>query len=755
MDVKAIVSQMTLEEKAALCSGKNFWHLQTPERLGIEPVMVSDGPCGIRKQADAADHLGLNASVPATSYPTGSCMACSFDRALFRESGVTLGHACQAEQLSVLLGPAANIKRSPLCGRNFEYLSEDPYLTGELAASYIDGVQSQNVGVSLKHFAVNNQEYHRMSSDSVVDERALREIYLAGFETAVRRAKPWTVMCSYNRVNGTYAAENKRLLTEILRDEWGFDGYVVSDWGATTAERVKCLEAGLDLEMPGKNAANDRQLVEAVQNGTMDEKVLDTAAERILTVVLKYLDHKKPETVIDFEADHEKARKIAAESMVLLKNDGVLPLKKDAKVAFVGEFARTPRFQGGGSSNVNAYKVTSALEAAETMGLHVSFAPGYATKTSEPDATLLEEAAKTAEAADVAVVFVGITDAMESEGFDRRTLSMPENHEALVAAVSKVQKNTVVVVMCGGCITMPWLSDVRGVLYAYLGGEAVGPATLDLLFGDANPSGKLAESFPKRLEDNPSYLYYFGDEQNRTEYREGIFVGYRYYDKKNIDVLFPFGYGLSYTTFEYSDLRLDKTEMLDTDTLTVTVKVKNTGAVRGKEVVQLYVGMPQSRTIRPEKELRGFEKVELAPGEEKTVSFTLSKRAFAYYRTDIADWYAESGDYVIMAAKSSRDVACTATVRVTSTTEIKRVYTMNSTVEEIMESPVGREFIGKMIASSGLVPSDASEGPNLGEGTAQMMEIMMREMPLRSLLAFGGENVPAGLGEMLLSQLNA
>lgn len=755
MDVKAIVSQMTLEEKAALCSGKNFWHLQTPERLGIEPVMVSDGPCGIRKQADAADHLGLNASVPATSYPTGSCMACSFDRALFRESGVTLGHACQAEQLSVLLGPAANIKRSPLCGRNFEYLSEDPYLTGELAASYIDGVQSQNVGVSLKHFAVNNQEYHRMSSDSVVDERALREIYLAGFETAVRRAKPWTVMCSYNRVNGTYAAENKRLLTEILRDEWGFDGYVVSDWGATTAERVKCLEAGLDLEMPGKNAANDRQLVEAVQNGTMDEKVLDTAAERILTVVLKYLDHKKPETVIDFEADHEKARKIAAESMVLLKNDGILPLKKDAKVAFVGEFARTPRFQGGGSSNVNAYKVTSVLEAAETMGLHVSFAPGYATKTPEPDAALLEEAVKTAEAADVAVVFVGITDAMESEGFDRRTLSMPENHEALVAAVSKVQKNTVVVVMCGGCITMPWLSDVRGVLYAYLGGEAVGPATLDLLFGDANPSGKLAESFPKRLEDNPSYLYYFGDEQNRTEYREGIFVGYRYYDKKNIDVLFPFGYGLSYTTFEYSDLRLDKAEMLDTDTLTVTVKVKNTGAVRGKEVVQLYVGMPQSRTIRPEKELRGFEKVELAPGEEKTVSFTLSKRAFAYYRTDIADWYAESGDYVIMAAKSSRDVACTATVRVTSTTEIKRVYTMNSTVEEIMESPVGREFIGKMIASSGLVPSDTSEGPNLGEGTAQMMEIMMREMPLRSLLAFGGENVPAGLGEMLLSQLNA
>lgn len=755
MDVKAIVSQMTLEEKAALCSGKDFWHLQTPERLGIEPVMVSDGPCGIRKQADAADHLGLNASVPATSYPTGSCMACSFDRALFRESGVTLGHACQAEQLSVLLGPAANIKRSPLCGRNFEYLSEDPYLTGELAASYIDGVQSQNVGVSLKHFAANNQEYHRMSSDSVVDERTLREIYLAGFETAVRKSKPWTVMCAYNRVNGTYAAENKRLLTDILRDEWGFDGYVVSDWGATTADRVKCLEAGMDLEMPGKNAANDKQLVEAVKNGTMDEKVLDTAAERILTVVLRYLDNRKPETVIDFEADHEKARKIAAESMVLLKNDGVLPLKKDAKVAFIGEFARTPRFQGGGSSNVNAYKVTSALEAAGTMGLQVSFAPGYAIQTAEPDEAMLREAAETAKDADVAVVFVGITDAMESEGFDRRTLSMPKNHEALVEAVSKVQKNTVVVVMCGGCITMPWLDDVRGVLYAYLGGEAVGPATLDLLFGDVNPSGKLAESFPKRLEDNPSYLYYFGDEQNRTEYREGVFVGYRYYDKKNIDVLFPFGYGLSYTTFAYSDLKLDKTEMQDTDTLTVTVKVKNTGAVRGKEVVQLYVGMPESHTLRPDKELKGFEKVELEPGEEKTVSFTLSKRAFAYYRTDIQDWYVESGAYTIMAAKSSREIACTASVQITSTTEIKRVYTMDSTVEEIMESPTGRAVMEKLIADSGLVPSGESEGPDLGAGTAHMMEVMMREMPLRSLIAFGGDSVPEGLGETLLSQLNA
>ena len=609
-------------------------------------------------------------------------------------------------------------------------------------------MQSQNVGVSVKHFAANSQEYNRMSSDSVVDERTLREIYLSAFETAVKDSKPWTIMCSYNRINGTFAAENKRLLTDILRDEWGFDGYVMSDWGATTADRVKCLEAGMELEMPGKNAANDKQIVDEVNNGTLDIKVLDTAVERILNIVLKYTENKQPETKIDFEADHEEARKIADESMVLLKNDGILPLKRSQKLAFIGKFAETPRFQGGGSSHVNSYKVTSALEAAK--GLDVTYAPGYDTNTTESDEALLEEAQEAAKNADVAVVFVGITDAMESEGMDRRTLSMPKNHEALVKAVSEVQKNTVVVVMCGGCITMPWIDDVRGVLYAYLGGEAVGTATLDLLFGDVNPSGKLAETFPCRLEDNPSYLYFFGDEQNKTEYREGVFVGYRYYDKKNMDVLFPFGYGLSYTTFEYSNLTLDKSEMNDTDTLTVSVNVRNTGKVKGKEVVQLYVGMPESHTIRPVKELRGFKKVELEPGEEKTVTFTLAKRAFAYYRTDISDWYVESGDYTIMAAKSSRDIACTATVNVTSTTQIKRVYTMNSTIEEIMESPVGREILGKMMAQNPLAQADADD---IGMGEA--MARMMAEMPLRALLSFGGDSVPAGAGEMLLKQLNA
>ena len=752
MDIKAIVAQMTLEEKAALCSGKNFWCLETPERLGIPSVMVSDGPCGIRKQADAADHMGLNLSVPATSYPTGSCMACSFDRDLFKAQGVTLGHACQAEELSVLLGPAVNIKRSPLCGRNFEYLSEDPYLAGELSKCYIDGVQSQDVGVSIKHYAANSQEYHRMSNDSVVDERTLREIYLPAFETSVKEAKPWTVMCSYNKINGTFAAENHYLLTEILRDEWGFDGYVVSDWGATTANRVKCLEAGMDLEMPGKNIGNDKQLVDAVNSGKMDVAVLDTACERILDVVMRYVDKRRPETKIDFEADHKFAQTVAEESMVLLKNDGILPLKKEQKVAFIGKFAEVPRFQGGGSSHVNAYKVTGALEAA--ADLNVTYAKGYDTNTAEPDAELLKEAAETAKAADVAVVFVGITDALESEGMDRSTLAMPKNHEALVKAVTDVQPNTVVVVMCGGCITMPWIDDVKGVLYAYLGGEAVGPAVVNLLYGAVNPSGKLAESFPLQLEDNPSYLYYLGDEQDKTEYREGVFVGYRYYDKKKMNVLFPFGYGLSYTTFAYSDLTLDKVEMKDTDTLKVSVKVKNTGTVKGKEIVQLYVGMPRSKTIRPDKELKGFEKVELEPGEEKTVTFELSKRAFAYYKTDIADWYVESGEYEIMAAKSSREVVCTAAVQVESTTVLKPVYTMNSTMGEILANPVGAQIVGQMIAQSPLgAMQQEGAAEEIGMGDA-MME-MMNGLPLRTLLAFSGGALPVDAINGLLAQLNA
>ena len=737
MDIKNLLLQMTLEEKAAMCSGRDFWHIQGLERLGVPSVMVTDGPCGLRKQAGETDHLGLNASVTAVSYPTGSCVACSFDRNLIKASGEALGDECQAEGVAVLLGPAVNIKRSPLCGRNFEYFSEDPYLTGEMAAAYIQGVQSKNIGTSLKHFAANSQEHRRMTSDSVVDERTLREIYLSAFETAVKESQPWSVMCSYNQVNGAFASENRQLLTEILRDEWGFKGFVVSDWGAVN-DRVKGVAAGMDLEMPGPDALATEKLIAAVKDGSLDEAVLDTAVERILKAVFAYTENRRPETAFDHEGHHEKARQMAAESMVLLKNDGLLPLKKESSVAFIGKFADKPRFQGGGSSHVNSYKVSGSVEAAKAYG--VTYVQGYDTKSVEPDQAMIEEAVQGAKAAECAVVFIGIPDALESEGFDRADMGVPACQQKLVEEVVKVQPNTAVVVECGGAIEMPWIDGVKAVLYAYLGGEAVGPAIVDLLYGDVNPSGKLAETFPLKVEDNPSYLYYLG-EGDRTEYREGVFVGYRYYDKKKMDVLFPFGHGLSYTQFQYSGLTLDKDAMKDTDTLSVSLKVKNVGDRAGKEIVQLYVGAPAGGVIRPVKELRGFEKIELALGEEKTVSFTLGKRAFAYYNVELADWQVETGVYTIMVGKSSREIELCAPVQIESTTVVKKHYCMNSTIGDVMADPKGRELIGDMMQSMSVIEVNED---NTGEGdqvfSGEGADAMMKYMPLRGPVMFGGGN---------------
>lgn len=749
MDIKKIVSQMTLEEKASMCSGADFWHTRSVERLGVPAVMVTDGPCGLRKQAGESDHLGLNDSVKAISYPTGSCVACSFDRDLIRESGEALGEECQAEDVAVLLGPAVNIKRSPLCGRNFEYFSEDPYLAGELSAAYIKGVQSKHIGTSLKHFAANSQEHRRMTSSSEVDERTLREIYLPAFEKSVKESQPWTVMCSYNKVNGEFASENHWLLTEILRDEWGFEGAVVSDWGAVN-DRTKGVPAGLDLEMPGPGTANTQKLVEAVKNGTLTEKDLDTAVERVLKMVDNYLSHRAPDTKFDYERDHEKARQMAAESLVLLKNENdILPLSKEKKVAFIGKFAELPRFQGGGSSHVNSYKVTGALEAAE--GLNIAYAQGYSLDFVEPDQALISEAVETAKAADCAVLFIGLPEVLESEGFDRKDMRLPACQEKLVEEVAKAQKNTVVVVHCGGAVEMPWIDSAKAVIYAYLGGEAVGSATVDILFGDVNPSGKLAETFPLRLEDNPSYLYYFG-EGDRTEYREGIFVGYRYYDKKAMPVLFPFGYGLSYTQFAYSDLKLDKAEMKDTDTLRVSVKVKNTGSRAGKEIVQLYVQDNESTVIRPVRELKGFEKVTLAPGEEKTVDFTLEKRAFAYYNTELADWHVETGDFTILIGKSSRDIQLSGKVHVESTVQIKKVFTMNSTVGDIMADPKGAQIIAQMTQSMGMGGAPESEGDAM---SSDAMAAMMGYMPLRAIAMFAGDAIKPEMLQGLLDALNA
>ena len=731
-NVKEIVAKLSLEKKAAMCSGLNFWNLEPVEEFDIPPVMVSDGPCGLRKQSGAADNLGINESIRAISFPTGAVVASSYDRELMKKWGETLAEECHAENLGVVLGPAMNIKRSPLCGRNFEYFSEDPYVSGELASEYIMGVQSKNVGVSVKHFMANNQENRRMTASSNMDERTMREIYLAGFEKAVKKAKPWTMMSCYNRLNGKYVGEDHRILTEILRDEWGFDGYVMSDWGAVN-DRVAALKAGLDLEMPASGQYNTDLIIKAVKDGTLDESVIDTACERMLTISLRYLENHY-EAEFDYEGDHNTAQKMAEEGIVLLKNeDKILPLKEGAKIAFIGEFAEKPRFQGGGSSHVNSYKVTSPLEAAE--GLNVTYAKGFIAASDKSDEALLAEAVETAKAADVAVLFVGIPDILESEGYERRDMKLPPNEVEVIEKVAAAQPNTVVIVHCGGCVEMPWLSEVKGVLYPYLAGEALGKAEINILTGAVNPSGKLTETFPIRLEDNPSYLWY-GLGKDNADYNEGIYVGYRYYDKKKMPVLFPFGYGLSYTTFEYSDLKVSADEIKDTDGLTVSVKVKNTGDVFGKEVVELYVRNFEGIATRPVREIKGFEKVALNPGEEKEVTFELDKRSFAYWNTEMNDWVAETGVYGIEIGKSSRDIVLSADVKVESTGTLKPVFTINSTIGDIVTVPAGQQLFQQMFAQygAGMENGDAPGDAGLG---SDMLKMVM-DMPLRGLAMLGG-----------------
>ena len=739
-DVKGIIREMTLEEKAGMCSGKDFWHLKGVERLGIPEVMVSDGPHGLRKQAAEADHLGLNESIKAVCFPTACATACSFDRDLLEEMGERIGDECQAEDLSVILGPAVNIKRSPLCGRNFEYFSEDPYLASQMAAAHIKGVQSKNVGTSIKHFAANNQEHRRMSCSSEVDERTLREIYLAAFETAIKEAKPDTVMCSYNRINGEFASENHWLLTEVLRDEWGFDGYVMSDWGAVN-DRVKGLKAGLELEMPASGGTTDKEIVEAVKNGELDEAVLDRAVERILNIVFKFADNRQ-EGKFDKEEDHKLAAKIEAESMVLLKNEGVLPLPTQGKkIAFIGKFAEAPRFQGGGSSHINSFKITGALEAAKEVA-QVTYAQGYDIKEDVIDQDMLNQAVETAKEADVAVIFAGLPDAFESEGYDRSHMRMPECQNTLISEIAKVQENVVVVLHNGSPVEMPWADEVKGILEAYLGGQAVGQAEVDVLFGKANPCGKLAETIPYKLADNPSYLNFPGDGQT-VEYNEGVFVGYRYYDTKEMPVRYPFGYGLSYTTFEYSDLQLSADRIKDTDTLKVTLKVKNTGDRAGKEIVQLYVADKTGSASRPVKELKNFVKVELQPQEEKTVEMELDKRSFAWYNTQIHDWYAASGEYEILAAASSRDIRLKKTVYVESTTELPIHVHMNTTIGELLENPRTKAVIEGMtdslIQHMGGSSGDEEEESAASEAISKEMSLkMMENSPLRTLRSFMG-----------------
>lgn len=759
LDVKKLVNELTLEEKASLCSGADFWHTKAIDRLNIPAAMVSDGPHGIRKQESLADHMGVAESIKAIGFPTASAMACSFDRDLLHKVGDALGEECVAEDLAVLLGPGINMKRSPICGRNFEYYSEDPVVAGELGAAFVNGVQEHGVGTSLKHFAANNQEWRRMSISAEIDERTLREIYLAAFETVVKKAQPWTIMCSYNRINGVYSCENDWLLNKVLRDEWGFEGLVMTDWGAMD-ERVPSLKAGLDLEMPDCHGETDKLIVKAVQSGELEESVLDTAVERILTMVDKYLTARKgidPASMVhplpssvergyDVAAHHALARTTAEQSAVLLKNEDILPLQKDKKIAFIGEFAKVPRIQGGGSSHINNTWIESALDA---VGDSVSYAQGFHIDEETTDETLLQEAITLAKESDVAVIFAGLPDSFESEGFDRTHLNMPANQNELIARISEVQPNVVVVLHSGSPIAMPWLDKVAGVLQMYLAGQASGGAAVNLLFGDATPCGKLAETFPLHLEDNPSYLNFPGNRE-KVCYQEGVFIGYRYYDKKKMDVLFPFGYGLSYTDFTYSNMKVtvngknatDVDVIKETDEIVVSADITNTGNCDGAEIVQLYIKNPVVYEIRPEKELRDFAKVFLKAGETKTVTFTLNARAFSYYETRIHDWYAESGDYEILLASSSRDIRLQDTVSITGSKKIPFVADYVTTSEDVELFAKDGSALDEMLRRSGFAEATDHDGDDsMGSGTADMMKAMFTGTPLHSILSFSSEEL--------------
>ena len=658
-----LIAKMTLEEKASLCSGKDMWHFKGIERLGIPSIMVSDGPHGLRTQQDSGVSTKMNVSVDATCFPLACSTACSWDRDLVREIGKRIGEEAQKEGVQVVLGPGVNIKRSPLCGRNFEYYSEDPYLSGELGAALVEGLDSQGIGASVKHYAINNQETYRMSVNAVVDERTMREIYLPAFEKIVKKSKPATVMASYNLVNGQSATENVHLLDDILVKEWGFDGLVVSDWGAVN-HRAEGVAAGMHVEMPSSGGMNDEIIVEAVKAGKLDEKVLDERVDRILEVVFELDGKRRQGATYDIKEHDEFARKAAADCCVLLKNKNkILPLNKKDKILVVGDMARNPRFQGAGSSFINCHKITSALDALEEEGIAFGFEEGYYKKTRKDCSKLIAKAVARAKDFDKVVIFAGLPGEYEAEGFDRKDMEMPSTHNTLISEIAKVNKNVIVVLSCGSVVTMPWIDEVRGVLLTGLAGQNSGGATVDVLYGKVNPSGKLAETYPLKLAHVPSTAYFPGERYN-VEYREGLYVGYRYFESVDAPVLFPFGFGLSYTNFTYKDIQVDKTKIDSDGTVTVTVTVENTGDRDGKEIVQLYVLHSSKAVYMPKLQLRAFEKVEVKAKSSATVSFVLDKRAFAFYDVNEKNWMVESGEYEIAVGGNVRELKLRQTVSV-------------------------------------------------------------------------------------------
>jgi beta-glucosidase len=791
MGYQELIEQMTLEEKASLCSGLNFWYLKGIERLGIPSIMATDGPHGLRKQGGSGEGVAFSDTIPATCFPTASALAATWNRDLVYQVGAAIGEECRQEKVGVILGPGANIKRSPLCGRNFEYFSEDPYLTGEIAKSHIQGVQSQGIGTSLKHYAVNNQESRRMTIDVVVDERALREIYLAGFEMAVKDAQPWTVMSAYNKVNGTYCSEDNYLIAEILKREWGHEGLVVTDWGAMN-DRVEALRAGIELEMPGVNNGNDQLIVDALKENRLEEAVLDQAVGRLLRLIFAADETLSDDFIYDPQAHHSLARKAAGEGAVLLKNiNGILPLDKNSNVALIGGFAKAPRYQGAGSSLMNPSRLDNIYDEVSKIvsGEIIPYAPGYPNKGDQVDDSLIEEAIKLARNAEIVVVCAGLPDVYEVEGLDREQMGLPQSHTALIEALSEEHPNVVVVLSNGAPVEMPWIDNVQAVLEGYLGGQAGAGAITDILSGEVNPSGKLAETFPLRMEDNPSHQYFPGGPKT-VEYRESIFIGYRFYDSAGVEPLFPFGHGLSYTSFEYKDLDISQETISDHDELTVTLTVKNSGELAGKEIVQLYVRDVESNVFRPEKELKGFEKLDLKPGEEKQVSFTLDKRAFAYYDTALGDWHVESGEFEILLGSSSRDIRLSGFVRVNSSTASPNIdgenlaaYTnimggfqvsktdyeaqLGSAVPEnelregephTINTPISDmqgSFIGRLLGSymkrqmDEMIASEDEES-----STVLLMSAMVKEAPLRLMLMSSDGAVSREMLEALLIMSN-
>jgi beta-glucosidase len=750
--IDGLVSQMTLEEKASMTSGRDAWSTQPIERLDIPFIWMADGPHGLRR-APTTYLWGYGDQAPATCFPTASALSATWDMDLLEEVGSALGVESNALGVDLLLGPGINIKRSPLAGRNFEYFSEDPILSGKLGAAYINGVQSQGVGATAKHYVANNVETQRMWANSNVDERTLQEVYMTPFEIAVKEAQPWSVMACYNRVQGEYGTESVRLLTDKLKNEWGFKGFVVSDWDAVV-DRVQGIRAGMHLEMPGKPARiTNKMIVEAIKNNELDEKQLDAVVKDILRIVFLAQDNQQEPTDIKVEEHHQLARKVSAEAMTLLKNSKkLLPLDKSQykKIAVIGEFAENPRYQGNGSSQVKPTKLDKFIDVIRDeygQGIEISYSAGYSL-SNDDDLSLIAEAAKVAGQADVAIVLAGLPLSYESEGIDRTHIDLPPSHNQLISAVAKAQPNTAVALINGSAIAMPWVDEVSAILETWLGGQAGAGAIADTLFGKVNPSGKLAETFPKRLEDSPAFINFPG-EDGQVIYGERMFVGYRYFDKLNIEPLFPFGHGLSYTDFSYSDLKFSATDITDKDQLEVTLTLTNTGKRAGKEVVQLYVVDTESTLQRPVKELKAFDKIELAPGESKQVSFVLSVRDFSYYSKQYDRWLAESGEFEILVGSSSRDMRLNGSLTLTNTEELNYKMTEFSFFAELWSNPQLKplliDFMPKWIKA--MTP----EGKPVEEAK---IEDFLQQQPLIKFPYFTGGEVNEQQIKVFVDQIN-